>query len=1127
MTQVQQRINRSRYIRYLLLVGIVAITTAAIIYLTRPPEIGFKDFPVRELQTINFDISSGTFSRLTEREQKDQSLDWLIYTIASDRDFTTDRINETFYDLPTMRHDYMKPVANFEYGEIRQINLDRNVVALIPRNQENRIENIAYITDSYRKNTGKIPETVQIFEYELKPDGKSADLIHTSNISGKEFYTDKYGYYEERIDNLADLKKFTAEVSDVTFSRFQDTKLVLGGRKISNRPTQSMTVEDIAALWQSRKAIIDRPKQYPNINGSGFSLDWDYDYKGLADDLEKSRSFLADFKLNGKAIITDGEKKDTSSIDISPYFRLIKKLRENRSAVFDSRDQALEIKQEKLESKELELDNQQAVFNKKLEDYNAKEYAAQDRDSSLDVESIVLKQEKEKLTASQNLIDKEREEIEAQKSKYYLLADSQIVRGFQFARYDGTLKGTEVGMTLFYTDLIAKLWGNDHATSIPTKQIPDFLAETDIASKISSIYRAESEKNSYTRLWFSPQEKGYQQADINNEVSLIFTSNATKINAKSSGLAASHSEAVAVPSSQVFINWWDRHYDEVARYEPQYQKLNQIMKWSIIIEWLNGTTEDGTLTEHAKSLDFLAKEKVNHENWFPDWVQTHNQELKFQLWDNRPDCKNFKNDGENHICFYGRKSHNHETETLPLLRSKYFKEFGTDGHYFYGGVSLADRLSISELSTLTEDTQIIKSGLRSNIDYKLVKPETNGFSFKTRAGVTYKITQEAKASKVLASTTIQAAKEMKLRSSVIEVANNPTNQLKFTSNVTHTSDGIQISTTAKDIPVQDFSTTKTPNGFTISFKSRDIDAGQSLALDLSKSPAPEVRLSNDLNVISAYKEGSVYYIETKDSTHVLKLTPDGGGSGKGGGGNGGGKPPENWVIHAGSAGGGNGGGGEPPQNPKIAGSTGDSGGSNSNYYGSWEKKKKGYKEGKEKIVDRLAADIIAGAKTPTELLRNAVDRVKKGTLKVHELVLDSSKSEWSEQPADFLKEVGGMFNGKNKFKVIEKDDAFVYVQDSPGLNNHDWNAPFEPAFTSSGRSKQRVYQLTGKGLSDFGYDPKKLNPASSPPDYQVSKGSFSKSPMLIAGRGSDDNCEDGIADKGTCRKVYVVIEAKE
>jgi hypothetical protein len=1162
MTHVHQRINRSRSIRFLVLIGIVAAIVLTIWALIPPPEITFKDFPVDKPQIINFDVSSKSFSRLTEREQKDQRLDWLVFAIASDRDFKTDLINETFYDLPTMRHDYMKPVANFEYGETRQINLGNGkVVALVPKNEENRIENIAYITDSYRKDTSEIPEKIQVFEYELNADGKSAELKHTSDLNGKEFYTSKYGYYEERIDNSADLKKFIAEVNDITYSSREANQLVLGGRKISNRPT-NMTLEDVAALWQSEKAITKdheehknspEKSKYKNINASGFSLDWDYNYKKLAEDLNEAQSFLADFKLKGKAIITDKEIKDaqlalskaqlpSSEKDISLYSRLIKKIKENKNIFFDPRDRALEIKQKNIEIRRQELIEKRAVLDERDKNYSIEKDAIQNSITSavdlskLNIEGTLISREWQKYNNSVDQYSKEDKEITDEIKvynqlivQYNKLSHSPKVNGFQFARYNGTLKGTEVGMTLFYTDLIAKLWSIGYTKSIPIEQIVDFIPRTKIASTISSIYQDQSNKNDYTRLWFDLQEQGYQKAKINNGSSLIFAPNATKINAKSSNSGELHKESEAEPNSQLFIDWWDRHYDELARFEPQYQKLNQIMKWSIFIGWLNGTEQGNALDKFLNSKSV----KVNDKNWFPDWAQTHKQQLKFQLWDNQSPCNNFKNDAGNPICFYGRNTHNAQAEALPFL-SSYEEPGKTYSHSLYGGVSLAEKSSIGMRAPLPEAPPIIESGLRVNINYKSFKPQANGFSFIKNSPTKGEIDQSIKftfvkndlSKKIGAVSKIQVAKAVKLRGQLSEINN--LGNLEFTSNISRESNGIKISTTAKGIPVEDFSTTKTPNGFTIGFKSRDIDAGQSLALAMSEAAVAEEALLKDANVLSAYKEGSVFYIETKDSTQVLKLTPDGGSGGKGGGGNGGGgKPPKDWDVHVGSAGGGgegggNGGGGEPPKGPNVAGGSGE-GGSKSNYYGSWEKKKKGYKDGKVKIVDR---DIPPphGLETPTQLLHHAVDLVKQGKLKVRSLVLDSSGLKWTQQPADFPNEVGSMLS-KNKFKVFIKDDAYVYVQDTPGLNNHNWDGVFESASTPSGRSKQRVYQFTGKGLSDFGYKPEKLKSSSSSQDYKVSKGSFSQLP--IVGGGSDENCENGISENGKCMKVYVVIEAPE
>ena len=40
---------------------------------------------------------------------------------------------------------------------------------------------------------------------------------------------------------------------------------------------------------------------------------------------------------------------------------------------------------------------------------------------------------------------------------------------YQAARYDGDLQGTEVGMVLFDTDLLAKLWAIDFDESSPRR----------------------------------------------------------------------------------------------------------------------------------------------------------------------------------------------------------------------------------------------------------------------------------------------------------------------------------------------------------------------------------------------------------------------------------------------------------------------------------------------------------------------------------------------------------------------------------------------------------------------------------------------------------------------------------
>src|SRR5262249_1082562 len=71
--------------------------------------------------------------------------------------------------------------------------------------------------------------------------------------------------------------------------------------------------------------------------------------------------------------------------------------------------------------------------------------------------------------------------LEEQLRESHSLADERLrtlllfIEGrhqFQCARYDGPLRGTQVGMTLFYTDLLAKLWASvDYGHSAPIDRI--------------------------------------------------------------------------------------------------------------------------------------------------------------------------------------------------------------------------------------------------------------------------------------------------------------------------------------------------------------------------------------------------------------------------------------------------------------------------------------------------------------------------------------------------------------------------------------------------------------------------------------------------------------------------------
>lgn len=63
------------------------------------------------------------------------------------------------------------------------------------------------------------------------------------------------------------------------------------------------------------------------------------------------------------------------------------------------------------------------------------------------------------------------------------------------------------------------------------------------------------------------------------------------------------------------MRWWDQHYQAVADYEPQYQRLDQIMRWSGALEWLTSQTQVG--------LPQLGDDAIRSDLRFEDWYTQH------------------------------------------------------------------------------------------------------------------------------------------------------------------------------------------------------------------------------------------------------------------------------------------------------------------------------------------------------------------------------------------------------------------------------------------------------------------------------------------------------------------------
>jgi hypothetical protein len=324
---------------------------------------------------------------------------------------------------------------------------------------------------------------------------------------------------------------------------------------------------------------------------------------------------------------------------------------------------------------------------------------------------------------------------------------------------------------------------------------------------------------------------------------MLFAQTATRVYAASSNPLKPGIESQANAQSSAFLGWWDNHYDEIARFEPEYERLNEIMKWSLLIGWLN---KGG----NGKSLDFLKSVQVERSNWFPEWAGKRN-DLKFTDWDK--------------VRFYERGHKGSTTEALPLLSSDGYKEFGVE-MILTGGVSLADEALFESRVALSEETGVTQLLRRSNLDYGAGKAAGEAVSFE---GTAYKF--EALVPE-RAVTTAAVKDGVKLRGAYSEVAN-----LEFERVVEQEAGGLHVNTRIGEIDLGSLETGRTGNGFKVGWLGRDIDLGQSLARRVSEAADPIRVPATDSSVESLISLGEKqgYLVKLRGSERWLQLSPEG------------------------------------------------------------------------------------------------------------------------------------------------------------------------------------------------------------------------------------------------------------
>jgi hypothetical protein len=723
----------------------------------------FRNFPVNQARTVTIDWGESTLQRSSERERADQIRDWLVLALLSDAGLGRDELSAAAFDLPPARFGYLEPLSSFEYGRTRSRAIGHGeILALLPAGETKalRSDDLGLIADEFRANTGHVPGKIHVFEYKIGDNGLSAILTRRDTIPGSSFFSESAGFHQAKITDTNSLAAFLRQVEDISIAQLLPDGLLLGGRKL-RAGYRGVTLEDIAALWQSQArgdALAERTEAFNRKWRSGVTYRTGTEKKLLDQQYETERSQLMAEIKSSRASRGSGFSLDPA-FDYDELEKKVGGLRPSLSRIVSGQDLATALSS--------------------LREHNAGPF----------LELLVsLRSEQPQSELVRRLIDLERRER------------------FQAARYDGYLQGTKVGMTLFYTDLLAKLkaidYWNDHS-------IQDFKSLTEV--QVAPIYRQEVAELNSTRLWFGPRDRGYQLKDQE----ILFAHNATRIYAASSDLLKSGVEAAPNAASGAFLFWWDSHFDEVAAREPEYQRLNQIMKWSLVISWL---------ADHGRSqaLGGLQNVPVQHDLWFPRWASTNNG-LQYRDWQR--------------FDFYDRGYKGLDTEAMPILYSEPFQRYG-DSRVISGGVSLSNKELIHDRPALPPARQADELRTRAGLDFRN-RAENSPRELRTLAGVRY-IFEDNGGEGITRSEIGRSA--IKARSPLAELRPQPLKQA-----YRQTSGKLEIDVSVGDASLgQFYSDVSTHTPVRIGFRARAIDLGQGLAERASTAAAHGTSLENFL-----------------------------------------------------------------------------------------------------------------------------------------------------------------------------------------------------------------------------------------------------------------------------------------
>lgn len=608
-------------------------------------------------ESLNVAFSTQALEILPEWERIEQVRDWIVHAFLAAREVPADRIAVSLHSQPPLRQPALSEVHTWQYGIGRWVWVDDDpmddsvgdLYAFLPAEADQQL--LGGLADDFRRTMGEVPAFVHHVAYEIDDQVQTASFAFIETLTGEVLFADggKFGYCEREICTQTDLKRFLRQIDELVCVSMEGGKLTLGGRDLPGR-SPAVSVEDVAVLYQAYQKADVRVQlgtlatalrqAYPRLSSTNASA--------LAAAIHKA--------------LTEGHKGSDQQATI--LCRLY--------GIDTDRAVELYVKYVTGGSIGFSLDPDGAADHlslfSELSNLEVQSAGVDLREWMGAVLEVLQRQLLPLHQAMQKLLDEGTEEAR----KVYSKISSLLGRyACQCARYDGDIQGTSVGMTLFYCDLLAKLWLYNYDGSTPTEEIGLIPI---LGIPVASVYWEEIWKYSKGRLWFGPNwEMIGRGTDF-----LTFSPVTTQIFTRASDPTASAGEEVKpTEERRSWTLWWEAHWPEIMEYEPEYYRLNEITKFSALMAWLQ---ESGGMS----TLCFLEQERVTRTHEFDTWLEENRDRLAFKAW----------------LPFTGASAGG--TECLSLLCAESQAAFGSPSAFRRGGVSLAEHRDLAKVHKLED-----------------------------------------------------------------------------------------------------------------------------------------------------------------------------------------------------------------------------------------------------------------------------------------------------------------------------------------------------------------------------------------------------------------------------------------